>query len=78
MTDIKCIQNINATRQRRYDTELLDIHNGHATVRGDLTSRRSKTATVSDDPSTRTISYMAEQRDMTFIRSSTSSLAIPS
>jgi hypothetical protein len=58
MLDIKYVQDIDATGRRQYDADVLDIHNGQATVRGDLIPRRSKAATVPDDPSTRTISRM--------------------
>jgi hypothetical protein len=58
MAGIKYIQDIDAAGRRQYNTYLLNIHNGQATMRCDLTPRRSKAATVLGDPSTCTISRM--------------------
>jgi hypothetical protein len=58
MTDIKCVQDIDVAGQRQYGVDLPDIRNEQATMRGDLTPWHSKSATVPDDPSTRTISRM--------------------
>jgi hypothetical protein len=59
MAGIKCVQGIDAAGRRHYGIDLPDIRNGQAKVRGDLTPRRSKAATVPGDPSTRTISRMS-------------------
>jgi hypothetical protein len=58
MTGIKCVQDIDAVGWRQHGVDLLDIRNGQATMRGDLTSQLSEAAMVPDDPSTRTISRM--------------------
>jgi hypothetical protein len=58
MAGIKFIQDIDIAGRGQYDADLLDILNGQATVRGDLTPQRSKATIVTDDPSTRTISHM--------------------
>jgi hypothetical protein len=82
MSSIKCVQDIDTIRQQQYDAGLQVMRNGQTTVQGDSTILCSKVATVSGDPSTRRHTAhgrdMAERHDMTFIRSSTSSLATPS
>jgi hypothetical protein len=68
MTGIKFIQDIDVAGRGQYDADLLDILNGQAIVRGDLTPQRSKAIIVTDDPSTRTISRMGAmwQSDVTW------------
>jgi hypothetical protein len=57
MADIKYVQDIDVAGQRQYGADMPNIHNRQA-VRGDLTPRSSKAATVLGDSSTRTISRM--------------------
>jgi hypothetical protein len=53
MGSIKCVQDIDTSRQRLYGAGMLVTHNGQTTVQGDSTTLCSKAATVLDDPSTR-------------------------
>jgi hypothetical protein len=82
MASIKCVQDIDTVGRRQYDADLLVTRNGQATVQGDSTPLCSEAATVPGDPSTwRHTAHgrdVAEQHDMAFIRSSTSSLVTPS
>jgi hypothetical protein len=57
MADIKYVHDIDVAGQRQYGADMPNIHNRQA-VRGDLTPRSSKAATVLGDSSTRTISRM--------------------
>jgi hypothetical protein len=82
MGSIKYVQDIDTARRRQYGAGLLVTHNVQATLQGDSMVLCSKAATVSDDPSTQCHTVhgcdVAEQHDMAFNRSSTTSLATPS